>query len=256
MQIVIPMTGLGSRFKDAGYKSLKPLIMVEGKPIIEHVVNLYPNETNFLFIVRDEHIETTAIIPTLKKICPIGQIKVINGHKLGPVYAVTKVYDFILDDQPVIINYCDFFMNWDYPNFKLFVESTKCEGAIPCYTGFHPHLLHEKNLYASCRVNENMELLEIKEKFSFENNKLNAYHSAGNYYFKSGKILKRYCDKLILNKESLNHEYYASLVYNNMCKDGLKTLVYDKINHFCQWGTPFDLEEYNYWSDMFNKNKI
>ena len=23
-----------------------------------------------------------------------------------------------------------------------------------------------------------------------------------------------------------------------MCKDGLKTLVYHKIDHFCQWGTP------------------
>ena len=56
-------------------------------------------------------------------------------------------------------------MNWDYSNFKLFVESTKCDGSIPCYTGFHPHLLHEKNLYASCRVNRKMELLEIKENF-------------------------------------------------------------------------------------------
>ena len=40
-----------------------------------------------------------------------------------------------------------------------------------------------------------------------------------------------------------------------MCKDGLKTLVYDKINHFCQWGTPFDLEEYNYWSEIFKETK-
>ena len=62
MQIVIPMTGLGISFKDAGYKSLQPLLMVVGKPIIEHVINLYPNETNFLFIVRDEHVENTPII--------------------------------------------------------------------------------------------------------------------------------------------------------------------------------------------------
>ena len=250
------MTGLGSRFKEAGYKTLKPLILVERKPIIEHVINLYPGEDGFLFIVREEHVDTTPIISILKNLCPKGKIKTIKGHKLGPVYAVSKVYDFILDDQPVILNYCDFFMNWGYSHFKSFVESTKCDGAIPCYTGFHPHLLHEKNLYASCRVNEKMELLEIKEKFSFENNKLKAFHSGGNYYFKNGEILKLYCNKLIQNKESLYGEYYASLVYNNMCKDGLKTLVYDKIDHFCQWGTPFDLEEYNYWSEIFKKNKI
>ena len=255
MQIIIPMTGLGSRFKNAGYKELKPLILVEGKPIIEHVIKLYPGEDDFLFIVRKEHIETTPIIDVLKKLCPKGKIKIIKGHKLGPVYAVTQVFDQISDSKPTILNYCDFYMNWDYLDFKTFTIQSGCDGAIPCYTGFHPHLLHKNNLYASCKVNNKLELLEIKEKFSFESDKSKAYHSGGNYYFKSGETLKTYCNKLITNKESLNGEYYASLVYNNMCKDGLKTLVYDKINHFCQWGTPFDLEEYNYWSQIFKVTK-
>ena len=57
MQIIIPMTGLGSRFINAGYKTIKPLIIVEGKPIIEHVINLYPWEDDFLFIVREEHVD-------------------------------------------------------------------------------------------------------------------------------------------------------------------------------------------------------
>ena len=38
MQIIIPMSGLGSRFQAAGYTEPKPLIKVDGKPIIEHVV--------------------------------------------------------------------------------------------------------------------------------------------------------------------------------------------------------------------------
>lgn len=256
MQIIIPMTGIGRRFQVAGYKSLKPLILVEGKPIIEHVINLYPGENDFLFVVREEHVETTPIISVLKKTFPPGKIKIIKGHKLGPVYAVTQVFDFISDSKPAIINYCDFYMNWDYLEFKKFTKKTGCDGAVPCYTGFHPHLLHDQNLYASCRVNNKMELLEIKEKFSFERDKFKAYHSAGNYYFKSGELLKTYCNRLIKNKESLNGEYYASLVYNNMIKDGLTTLVYDKIDHFCQWGTPFDLEEYNYCSEIFKATKL
>ena len=39
VQIIIPMSGLGIRFKNAGYNEPKPLIMVDGKPIIEHVIN-------------------------------------------------------------------------------------------------------------------------------------------------------------------------------------------------------------------------
>jgi hypothetical protein len=49
----------------------------------------------------------------------------------------------------------------------------------------------------------------------------------------------------------LNGEYYISLVYNLMLRDGLPVLVYDKIPHFCQWGTPEDMEEYNNWSTIF-----
>lgn len=45
MQIIIPMTGYGSRFVAAGYKELKPFIMVQGKPIIQWIIEgMYPDE--------------------------------------------------------------------------------------------------------------------------------------------------------------------------------------------------------------------
>ena len=42
MQIVIPMSGFGNRFLKAGYKITKPLIRGDNKPIICHVIDLYP----------------------------------------------------------------------------------------------------------------------------------------------------------------------------------------------------------------------
>ena len=50
MKIVIPMTGVGQRYIDKGYTTPKPLIEVDGKPIIEHVVSLFPGEDDFIFI--------------------------------------------------------------------------------------------------------------------------------------------------------------------------------------------------------------
>ena len=40
-QIIIPMSGIGKRFIDEGYEDPKPLISVDGSPIIEHVVKLF-----------------------------------------------------------------------------------------------------------------------------------------------------------------------------------------------------------------------
>ena len=50
MQIIIPMSGFGERFRSAGYDTPKPLIEVDGKPIIEHIVEMFPGNTNFIFI--------------------------------------------------------------------------------------------------------------------------------------------------------------------------------------------------------------
>lgn len=54
-QLIVPMTGTGQRFKDAGYRQLKPLIEVNGRSFFEHVVDMFPNVDDVLFIIsRDE----------------------------------------------------------------------------------------------------------------------------------------------------------------------------------------------------------
>jgi NDP-sugar pyrophosphorylase family protein len=248
------MSGLGSRFKSAGYEKVKPLIEVHGKPIIQWVVDLFPGEENFTFICRKDHLKETNMMTVLEKIKPTGKIIGIDGHKKGPVYAISKAFEHIDDNQPVITNYCDFFQDWNYLDYKKFLEDTKCDGSIPCYTGFHPHLLHEKNLYAGCKVDQNNRLIEIREKFSFTEDKTKTQHSGGTYHFANGKLMKKYFIHSMETDNSLNNEFYISLVYNQMVQDGLDIRTYTKVPHFCQWGTPEDLEEYLYWASIFKKN--
>ena len=85
MQIVIPMSGQGSRFLRAGYSQLKPLIEVDGMPMIEHVVRMFPGETDFLFICGQDALETIPELrPTLERLAPRGKIVGIAPHKRGP----------------------------------------------------------------------------------------------------------------------------------------------------------------------------
>lgn len=256
MKIIIPMTGYGSRFVAAGYKELKPFIKVQGRPIIEWIVkSMYKDEKDFLFVCRKEHLDNnTKMEKYLKSIAPYGEVFAIdNWEKKGPVFDVLRAEANINDDEKCIINYCDFYMQWDYNKFKLDVENRNCDGAIPCYTGFHPHLLIEKNFYASCLTDKDDNLIEIREKYSYEQNKMRAKHSPGVYYFRTGKILKKYCQKLIDSKQTLNGEYYASLPYNFMVKDNLKVWVPINVHKFCQWGTPDDLSDYLFWTDRIRR---
>ena len=111
----------------------------------------------------------------------------------------------------------------------------------------------EKNYYGSCLTDENDDLIEIREKYSFERDKTKAKHSPGVYYFKTGALLKTYCKKLVDSNQTLNGEFYASLPYNFMVQDGLKVWVPVNVRKFCQWGTPEDLEDYLFWTECVRR---
>jgi len=228
---------------------VKPLIKVDGRPIIEHVVNMFSNEDDFVFICNKQHLETTDMRNHLERICPKGKIIPIAPHKLGPVYAVLQAESEIQNDVPTTVNYCDFAVYWDYKQFKQQMLDLQCDGCVTCYKGFHPHLLFP-NLYAGVKTDRDNYLIDIQEKHSFTPNKMDTYQSSGTYYFRKGSLVKKYFKRLMDKKISLNNEYYVSMVYNLLQEDRLQTYIYD-LDYFCQWGTPEDLEIYNSWSDYF-----
>ncbi len=265
MNVIIPMTGYGSRFVAAGYKELKPFIKVMGRPVIEWIVKeMYPSEVTIIFVCRGEHLKSDpSMAERLLALAPEAKIVSIEDWvKKGPVYDVLRGYRELLAkhdidaEEPCIINYCDFYMHWDYAAFMREAARRNCDGAVPCYSGFHPNLLPEKNYYASCLTDDEDNLIEIREKYSFEKDKTKAKHSPGVYYFKSGRIMEKYCQILTEHEEcAINGEYYASLPYNFMVQDGLKVWIPVNAAYFCQWGTPEDMQEFVYWTDLMRGMK-
>lgn len=242
------MSGIGNRFLQAGYQTPKPLIEIDGIPVIEHVIKMFPKEEDFVFICNSKHLEETNMRAMLQKIAPKGNIVEIPPHKKGPVYAVHYIENLIDDEEEVIVNYCDFSCYWNYSDFLEHTRSRDADGAVPAYKGFHPHMLGTTN-YAFMR-DEKQWMLEIKEKEPFTDNRMQEYASMGTYYFKKGSYVKKYFKALMEKDINLNGEYYVSLIYNLLVNDGLKVSIYE-VQHMLQWGTPQDVEEYNGFSDYF-----
>ncbi|EWY40469.1 hypothetical protein N825_34825 [Skermanella stibiiresistens SB22] len=252
MQIVIAMSGFGERFRRAGYDVPKPLIEVEGKPIIAHVVDLFPGDNDFIFICNNDHLAEPAfrMREILEGLTSRGRIVGIASHKLGPVNAVLQAADAIDPAAPTVINYCDFTCYWDFEDFTRFVDETECDGAIPAYTGFHPHMLGSTN-YAYVREDGGW-VFDIQEKKPYTDDPGSEYASSGTYYFKTGGMALHYCRETVNQGIDLGGEYYVSLVYKPMLADRRRIAVYP-LQHFMQWGTPHDLADYNAWSRLFRR---
>jgi NDP-sugar pyrophosphorylase family protein len=237
------MSGSGERFRRAGYAIPKPLIEVGGKTIIEHVVDMFPGEIDITFICNRDHLEDPSfrMRAILESCCPTCRIVAIAPHKLGPVNAVLLAKAGIADDQPVIVNYCDFSCFWDYDHFRRFIAETDCDGAITAYRGFHPHsrgstfyaYMRETNGWASA----------IQEKQPFTDTPTQEFASSGTYYFRSGALMKQAFSEVISRDINVNGEHYVSLAYIPLFERGARVAVYD-LQHFMQWGTPDDVREY------------
>lgn len=253
MRIVILMGGLGSRFSAVGYRKPKPLLRVDGKTMVEHVVSLYPGNHEFIFVCNEGFIDN-AVLRTLKKNLPDSRIVPVSSHKLGPVHSLSVVWDELPANEPALVSYCDFKAHWNFADFEKRVRAREIDGAVPCYTGFHPHLLHEKK-YAGVLAGRNGMMKKIQEKHCFTSSPKDSFHSAGNYYFSRADDMRRYGRALIESGERINGEMYLSMVYYHYLADGRRILVYP-LEHFLQWGTPEDLEEYEAWSSLLGgRNK-
>jgi NDP-sugar pyrophosphorylase family protein len=252
MQIIIPMSGFGERFRKAGYSVPKPLIEVEGKPIIAHVIDMFPGETNFIFICNEDHLNEPSykMREILQDLCPTGKIVSIPAHKNGPIYAVLQAIDDIDLVGPVVVNYCDFTCYWDWNHFKFWVKKSACAGAVPAYKGFHPHTLGTTN-YAYIKE-DNGWMQDIQEKQPYTDDRMNEYASSGTYYFASGKWMVEAFLQTVTQNLHVGNEYYVSLAYKILLANKQAIAVYD-LQHFMQWGTPEDVAEYENWSAIFHQ---
>jgi NDP-sugar pyrophosphorylase family protein len=241
MNIIIPASGIGTRFIECGYEDTKPLIQVTPqKKILDYVLDSFDRKNDMFYVITSK--ETYDDINIFLKLSGIKFKHILTkSPKLGPIGAIVDSYHFLdkenLDD--VIISYCDYGIKWNYEEFLEFVKTTSYTGIIPCYSGYHPHLEAKENAYAACKsYDDSLEIYKVIEKYHSDD-KFNEKWSAGLYYFRSYDIMKNAFKKIMYIKDTLDDEYYVSMAYNYI--DG-RISVFDKIEEFYQLGAPREFE--------------
>jgi dTDP-glucose pyrophosphorylase len=244
MKIIVPMAGMGDRFVKAGYIDPKPLINVNGKLIIEYIVEMFDIENDeFIFVINEEHANNTKMVEILNKLVKQSEIYIIQNHKKGPVYTLKNLD--VKDDEEVIITYCDNPYLWDYNDFKQSIKNS--DGCILSHVGFHPHRMSPT--FMAHIKEDNGKLIEIKEKEPYTDKPIEEHASTGTYYFAKGEYVKKYFNELMDLDINYNGEYYVTLVYNLMIRDGLNVTIYDT-DYVSVFGTPEEVKNFEAWQTI------
>ena len=74
----------------------------------------------------------------------------------------------------------------------------------------------------------------------------------GTFTFKKAKYFLDSAKNCLESGKKINGEYYVDDVINYSIKLGLKVALFE-VNYFVCWGTPEELETFNYWKACFGK---
>jgi HAD superfamily hydrolase (TIGR01509 family) len=230
LNIVIPMGGLGQRFKNRGFKKDKPLIEINGIPMILKALESLNIVGNYHFIIRKTNIDQfnklTSILKQFDKNCNIISIDYLTEGSASSCYLVK---DFINNDDELIITNCDQYLEWDS---KLFLDESRRKNYDCSLLTYKSDNIKNSFVKSSNNIAEN-----IIEKKIISNQAL-----VGLHYFKKGRYFIESYENIFNKKEKIKNEYYLSTVCNNMiCKYRVGCIDIKENENYYSLGTPEDL---------------
>lgn len=234
MIVIIPIGGIGQRFKEDGYKKPKALINIYEKPIISYLLdNLNTNNIDYIFIPYNKEYKNHNFEELLIKSYPkiIFKFLCLENNTRGAAETINIGIGNIDEkrDIPVLCLDCDSFYTCDI------ISQWNGENCVFSFEDFC-----ENPIYSYVKINEKNNILDIKEKDKISNNAC-----SGAYGFKSIFELKKYTSKIINENITQKLEFYTSGVIKEMINDGKNYMnITIKKENFVQLGIPNDVDKF------------
>jgi HAD superfamily hydrolase (TIGR01509 family) len=228
--ILIPMAGSGSRFFNAGYKDPKPLIDVDGKPMIQRVIENIDIPGNYIFLVQAEHYKKYSLEDVLTKLVPGCKIIQVDGITDGAARTALLAKEYIDNQKPLIIANSDQLLDWDSSEFISQLLEIGTDGNMALF-------LANEDKWSYAKINNNR-IIEVAEKVVISNNA-----STGIYGWARGADYVLYAEQMIKKNIRVNNEFYICPVYNEAIKNSKRILPLF-VDRMYGLGTPEDLEKY------------
>jgi len=231
LNVLVPMAGAGSRFAQQGYTFPKPLIEVNGKPMIQVVVENLNIEAHYIFIVQQDHYDKYNLKYLLNLIAPGCDIVQVNGITEGAACSTLLAKEYINNDYPLVMANSDQYVEWNSNECMYAFTADEIDGGILTFEATHPK-------WSYAKTGADGFVSEVAEKKVISNEA-----TVGIYYWKKGSDYVKYAESMIEKNIRVNNEFYVCPVFNEAIEDGKKIKV-KRIDGMWGIGTPEDLENF------------
>lgn len=204
LKIIIPLAGPSELFSNAGYYYPKPLIEINGKIMIEHVLKNPANiqePHQFIFIINSEESSKYHLDNVLKLLSPNCEIIKLKKPTKGGLCSTLMAIDKInVDDSMLILN-GDQILDIDFEEVNKFWKAQSSDAGLLTFTSVHPR-------WSYARI-ENEAVVQTAEKNPISNHAI-----AGYYFFKNAANFFTAAYDSIKNDVQLNGMFFIAPVIN------------------------------------------
>ena len=235
LTIVVPLGGRGRTFEERGYTFPKPLVEIQGRPMVECVVeSLTPNlEHRFVFVCRSEHLHRYALGEVLQLVAPGARVVKMRGETAGALCTVRLASEWIEPEGELIVANGDQLIDFSLDDFVRRARERRRDGSLITFTSTHP-----KWSYAQADEQGLVRMVAEKRPIS-------RHATVGIYYFRRGADFTAAATRMLLKGARTGGEFFLSPVYNEMILEGLAVDIFSIGNsQVTSLATPEDVEKY------------
>ncbi|WP_421856324.1 glycosyltransferase family 2 protein [Marinomonas sp.] len=243
INVVIPMAGAGSRFSEAGYEKPKPFIDVNGKPMIQRVLeNLKYPEARYILVARKDHLEKEKdLVAKIEEEFNAFFIPIENITE-GTACTVLCARKFINNDDALLIANSDQIVDMDIAMFIDDCIGRGIDGSILTFVD-----KYKDPKWSFAKINEDDFVTEVREKVV-----ISEYATVGVYLYSKGSAFVDAAIDMIVENDRINGEFYTCPTYNYAIKEKMLIGIYniepEKMHGI---GTPNDLNLYLDFIDSY-----
>jgi dTDP-glucose pyrophosphorylase len=246
---LIPMAGAGQRFVDAGYTMPKPLIDVGGLPMIVHAARSLPQPDLWIFVCRADHVAQARIDLTLQKLFQPCIVLTVDRLTEGQACTCLLARHELRADDELHIGACDNAMTWAPADFERARSDSRSDFLVWTFRN-NPAVLQDPRMYGWVKTGQGGQVTGVSVKVPLSETPMKDHAVIGAFSFRRAGLFLDACDDMIRANSRIKNEFYVDNAVNFALSRGTRGLAFEVDRYIC-WGTPRDLETYNYWRGYF-----